>query len=62
MELSRIASIQVETAGKARFITVDGQRVARCGSGTWVPIEPGWEVLDSDEGILIRHHGVWVHS
>jgi hypothetical protein len=45
---------------------VDGLRVARRGSsgspqaGTWVPIEPGWEVMDSDEGILIRHHGVWV--
>ena len=62
MEPSRIADIQVENAGRARFIVVDGLRVARRGSGTWVPIEPGWEVLDSDEGILIRHHGVWVHS
>jgi hypothetical protein len=62
MEQSRIANIQVENAGKARFIVVDGLRVARRGSGTWLPIEPGWEVMDSDEGIIIRHHGVWVHS
>jgi hypothetical protein len=68
MEQSRIADIRVENAGKARFIMVDGLRVARRGSsgspqaGTWVPIEPGWEVMDSDEGILIRHHGVWVHA
>jgi hypothetical protein len=68
MEQSRIANILVETAGRARFIRVDGQRVARRGSGgspqagTWVSIEPGWEVMDSDEGILIRHDGVWVHS
>ena len=68
MELSRIADIQVENAGKARFIRVDGLRVARRGSigspqaGTWVSIEPGWEVMDSDEGILVRHYGVWVHS
>jgi hypothetical protein len=61
MEPSRIANIQVETSGKARFIMVDGLRVARRGSGTWVSIESGWEVMDSDEGILI-HHGVWVHS
>jgi hypothetical protein len=68
MEQSRIANIQVENAGRARFIMVDGLRVARRGSGgspqagTWVSIEPGWEVMDSDEGILIRHEGVWVHS
>jgi hypothetical protein len=62
MEQSRIANIQVENAGKARFIMVDGLRVARRGSGTWESIEPGWEVMDSDEGILIRHNGVWVHS
>jgi hypothetical protein len=68
MEPSRIATIQVENAGKARFIVVDGLPVARRGSigspqaGTWVSIEPGWEVMDSDEGILVRHYGVWVHS
>jgi hypothetical protein len=59
---SRRANIQVEMAGKARFIMVDGLRVARRGSGTWMSIEPGWEVIDSDEGILIRHNGVWVHG
>jgi hypothetical protein len=59
---SRIANIEVENAGKARFIVADGLRVARRDSGTWVLIEPGWEVIDSDEGILIRHNGVWVHS
>jgi hypothetical protein len=67
MEQSR-RNIQVENAGRARFIRVDGQCVARRGSsgspqaGTWVSIESGWEVIDSDEGILIRHNGVWVHS
>jgi hypothetical protein len=61
MEHSR-RNIRVENAGKARFIMVDGVRVARRGSGTWVSIESGWEVIDSDEGILIRHNGVWVHS
>ena len=41
---------------------VDGLRVARRGSigsplaGTWVSIEPGWEVMDSDEGVLVRHY------
>ena len=58
---SRIAKIEVQNAGKARFIVVDGLRVARRVSGNWVSIEAGWEVIDSDEGILIRHDGVWVH-
>jgi hypothetical protein len=50
MEQRRIAKIQVETSDRARFIMADGVRVARRGSGgspqagTWMPIEPGWEV------------------
>jgi hypothetical protein len=43
-----------KTAGKPqdRFLMVDGLKIARRGypdtpeAGTWVPIEPGWEVKD----------------
>jgi hypothetical protein len=68
MEPSRIAKIDVETADRTLFILVDGVRVARRGymgspqAGTWVSIEPGWEAMDSDEGVIVRHNGVWVHS
>jgi hypothetical protein len=60
-----MAKVQVETSGRDIFVVVDGVRVARRGhldmpqeAGTWVSIEYGWEVTDSDEGILIRHKGV----
>jgi hypothetical protein len=43
-----------KTAGKPQdmFLMVDGLKIARRGypdtpgAGTWVPIEPGWEVKD----------------
>jgi hypothetical protein len=62
-----MASVKIEKTAKDVFVVVDGVRVARRGYsgsqqvGAWVSIEPGWEVMDSDEGILIRHNGVWVH-
>ena len=61
-----MAKVKIERTSKDAFIVVDGVRVARRGypgsqqAGTWVSIEPGWEVMDSDEGILIRHNGEWV--
>jgi hypothetical protein len=62
-----MAKAKIEKTNKSVFVVVDGVRVARRGypdsqqAGTWVSIEPGWEALDSAEGILIRHNGVWVH-
>jgi hypothetical protein len=47
--------------GKDRFIMADGLKIARRGypgtseEGTWVPIEPGWEVKDVEGG-----EGIWV--
>jgi hypothetical protein len=46
-----------------KFIMVDGLKIARRGypdtpeAGTWVPIEPGWEVKDvlGGEGIWVRY-------
>jgi hypothetical protein len=51
------------TAGKPQdmFLMVDGLKIARRGypdtpeAGTWVPIEPGWEVFP--RGDTNDHHG-----
>ena len=60
------AKVNFEKSHNAIFVVVDGVRVARRGSPgspqarTWVSVEPGWEVLDSDEGIIVRQNGVVV--
>jgi hypothetical protein len=60
------AEVSIKRFGSDILVVVDGVVVARRGrlhtpqAGTWVSVEPGWEVLDSDEGILIRHNGVLV--
>ena len=62
-----MAKVKIEKTNKDVFVVVDGVRVARRGypgspqARTWVSVEPGWEVLDSDEGIIIRHNGVAVN-
>ena len=62
-----MAKVKIEKTNKDVFVAVDGVRVARRGypgspqARTWVSVEPGWEVLDSDEGIIIRHNGVAVN-
>ena len=51
------------------FVVVDGVRIARRGypgtsqAGTWVSLEPGWEVVDDGRRntIAIKHNGVSVH-
>jgi hypothetical protein len=51
------------------FVVVDGVRIARRGypgtsqAGTWVLLEPGWEVVDDGRRntIAITHDGVIVH-
>jgi hypothetical protein len=51
------------------FVVVDGLKVAKRGrpntrqAKTWVPIEPGWEVIDEDYLIYIsiRYNGTTVH-
>jgi hypothetical protein len=61
-----MAEVSIKRFGSDIIVVVDGVVVARRGhlntpqAGTWVSVEPGWEVLDSDEGILIRHNGVMV--
>ena len=64
-----MADIKVSKDGKDLFVVVNGVRIAKRGypytphAGTWVSIEPGWEVLDGEnlESILIKHNDISVH-
>jgi hypothetical protein len=62
------SDIKVVGEGKDLFVAVDGVRIARRGrhdspqAGTWISLEPGWEVFDGeDESITIKHTEAQVH-
>jgi hypothetical protein len=52
------------------FVVVDGVRIARRGypgtsqAGTWVSLEPGWEVVDDGRRntIAIKYNGVFIQG
>ena len=60
-----MSEVKVVKDGGLFFVEIDGVRIARRGypgtpqAGTWVSIEPGWEVLDGKdpETIAIKYNG-----
>ena len=63
------SDIKMVFAGKDVFVEVAGVRIARRGhrdspqAGTWVSLEPGWEVFDGKdfESITVKHTKAQVH-
>jgi len=63
------SDIKVVGEGKDLFVEVDGVRIARRGylncpqAGTWVSLEPGWEVFDGKDfgSITVKHTKAQVH-
>ena len=62
--------IKVVGEGKDLFVEVDGVRIARRGypnspqAGTWVSLDPGWEVFDGEDFesiITVKHTEAQVH-
>jgi hypothetical protein len=55
--------------GEGIFVCADGKRIAKRGepgtlqARTWVSLEPGWTVLDNQDGteLIVRRDGVMVH-
>jgi hypothetical protein len=60
---------EYELTAENLFIWFRGMKIAKRGragtpqAGTWIPLEPGWSVLDSAEGgeIILICNGVRVH-
>lgn len=56
----------IESDGKNLFVVFNGVRIARRGypgtpqARTWVSLEPGYRVFDSDDMIIVEHRGVRV--
>jgi hypothetical protein len=59
----------IESDGEDFFVIADGDLIiAKRGrpgtpqAGTWIPLEPGWSVIDVNypEAIEIRHEGVLI--
>ena len=62
------SDIKVVGEDKDLFVEVDGVRIARRGhpspqTGTWISLEPGWEVFDGEEfeSISVKHTEAQVH-
>jgi hypothetical protein len=54
----------MECTGDDIFIVFDGVRIAKRGDDkTWVPLEPGWRVLDGPnlESFVVEYDGVLIH-
>jgi hypothetical protein len=49
------------------FVVADGVRIAKRGlpgtpyAKTWISLEPGWSVLDCQEGVEVSYQGSAVH-
>jgi hypothetical protein len=64
-----MAEVKVIKDGNNFFVEVDGVRIAQRGfpnspqAGTWVSLEPGWEVVDGEgqKIVAITYHGASVH-
>jgi hypothetical protein len=61
--------LELHSDGSDMFVVTDGLRIARRGhhntpqAGTWISIEPGWEVIDNNDltEISVRYTEVAVH-
>ena len=62
-------TVRIKRDGTELFVIVDGQKIAKRGkfdspeAGTWISLEPGWEVLSSPNGeeLVVCLDGVRVH-
>jgi hypothetical protein len=57
----------LEHAGDALYFVYDGVRIAKRGdpgsahAGTWVSIEPGYEVIQKGDEIGVWKNGIQIH-
>jgi len=61
--------VLLESVGDQLFVSINGIRIARrvdpdiSQAGIWIPLKPGWSVLDSanDDDLIVSVDGVRVH-
>jgi hypothetical protein len=61
--------VEIKAIGDEVFVLVDGVKIAMRGkpdtarAGTWIAIEPGWTVLEFDDGhtLQISYNGITIH-
>jgi hypothetical protein len=59
----------LESVGDDLFVSIIGIRIAKRGdpgmsqAGIWIPLKPGWSVVDSPDGdeLIVSVDGVRVH-
>jgi hypothetical protein len=68
-KMAKKPPVEIKEIGGEVFVLVDGVKIAMRGAsdssraGTWIPIEPGWTVLELDDGdtLQISYNGVTIH-
>jgi hypothetical protein len=64
--MAKSKDISLVKNGKDFFVVIDGVRIARRGypgtpqAGTWVSIEPGWEVVGGPDSFSVTYNRVSV--
>ena len=61
--------VEIKEIGDEVFVLVDGVKIAMRGTpdsvhaSSWIAIEPGWTVLEFDDGdtLQISYNGVTIH-
>jgi hypothetical protein len=69
LEMTKKPPVEIKEIGNELFVLVDGVKIAMRGkpdtahAGTWIAIEPGWSVLELDDGdtLQISYNGVAIH-
>jgi hypothetical protein len=62
-------NVKLKATGQDIFVFVNGLKIAKRGypdtpqAGTWVSLEPGWQVLSSPDrsDVIVSHNGARVH-
>jgi hypothetical protein len=69
LKMTKRPPVEVKEIGDELFVMVDGVKIAMRGkpdtahAGIWIAIEPGWSVLELDDGdtLQISYNGVAIH-
>jgi hypothetical protein len=69
LDMAKKPPVEIKSIGDEDFVLVDGVKIAMRGkpdtarAGTWIAIEPGWTVLEFDDGdtLQISYDGVTIH-
>jgi hypothetical protein len=69
LKMTKQPAVEIKEIGDELFVMMDDVKIAMraksdtAGVGSWIAIEPGWSVLELDDGdtLQISYNGVAIH-